>query len=307
MEEFDLIIIGNGAAGLSASIYGRRAGLKVLILSNNPMGGGQILTTYEVDNYMGLPGLSGTEISEKFTNHAKSLGSVFKIEAVKAIYEKEKKHIVKTRRNEYVTKAVFVATGASHRPLGVEGEKDFIGMGVSYCATCDGAFYKDKVVAVVGGGNSALEDAIYLSDIVKKVYLIHRRDEFRADDIIVKKVLNNEKIEILYDTLLNKIEGEQFVKNIVIFNKKTEEYKNLKVDGVFIAVGILPNTDKIEGLPKLDENGYILAGEDTKTSIPWIFAGGDVRKKELRQIITAASDGANAVNSIKKYISSAKL
>lgn len=302
MEKYDVVIVGNGAAALSAAIYSRRAGFSTLLLSNNPISGGQILSTYEVDNYMGFPNMLGSELADKFYNHAKNLGAEFKTETVKKLYKENENHIVKTRKNEYIVKAALICTGASHRKLNIEGESDFLGMGVSYCATCDGAFYKDKKVMVVGGGNTALEDAIYLSNIAKKVYLVHRRDAFRADKIVIDSVLKNKNIEIIYDTVVEKIVGESFVKEVVTFNKKTNEKKSIEIDGLFVAVGIIPNTDKIEGLPMLSNDGYIVASEDGKTSIPWIYAAGDVRTKSLRQIITAASDGANAVDSIKKYL-----
>ncbi|MCR4782827.1 MAG: thioredoxin-disulfide reductase [Lachnospiraceae bacterium] len=306
MELYDLIIIGNGPAGLSAAIYGKRAGMKTLVISGNPSGGGQILDTYEIDNYPGMPGLTGAELGEAFFQHANKLGTEFSVENVKSITEDGAYKIVKTRKNEYKTKVVVVATGAGHRKLGAPGEAEFTGMGVSYCATCDGAFYKDKTVAVVGGGDVALEDAIYLSDIANKVYLIHRRDEFRGTEVLQDEVFSKDNIEVVYDTVLDEILGENAIEKIIVSNKKTNEKKELSVDGVFIAVGITPNTTKIEGLPETDEAGYIKAGEDCVTSIPGIYAAGDVRTKMLRQVITAAADGANAITSAKRYISSLK-
>ncbi len=306
MELYDLVIIGNGPAGLSAAIYARRAGMKTLVISGNPAGGGQILDTYEVDNYPGLPGLSGVELGEKFYNHAKKLGTEFKIDTIKSIESDGDIKVVKSRRNEYRTKAVIVATGAGHRKLGAPGEAEFTGMGVSYCATCDGAFYKDKTVAVVGGGDVALEDAIYLSDIAEKVYLIHRRDEFRGTEVLQEEVKSKANIEIVYDTVVEEIVGTNQIEKVLTYNKKTETKSEIKVDGVFLAVGITPNTTKIEGLPETDETGYIIAGEDCVTSIPGIFAAGDVRTKMLRQVITAAADGANALTSVKRYISGLK-
>lgn len=306
MNLYDLIIIGNGPAGLSAAIYAKRSGMNTLVISGNPVGGGQILDTYEIDNYPGLPGLTGAELGKAFQDHAEKLGVIFSTENVKEIEVDGDIRLVKTRKNEYSTKTVLIATGAGHRELGVPGEAEHKGMGVSYCATCDGAFYKDKVVAVVGGGDVALEDAIYLSDIAEKVYLIHRRDEFRGAEILQEEVKSKANIEIIYDTVVEEIVGDMMIESLSLYNRKTGEKKSLNVNGVFIAVGILPNTSRIKGLPEMDESGYIKAGEDCVTSIEGIFAAGDVRTKMLRQVITAASDGANATTSVKRYISGLK-
>lgn len=300
MINYDLIIIGNGPAGLSAAIYGRRAGMKTLIIDKNPMSGGQVLDTYEVDNYPGLPGLSGMELAGKFKEHAEKLMAEFVIDTVQDISDKDGIKIVTCEKETYSTPNVIIATGASHRKLGVKGEEELRGAGVSYCATCDGAFFRNRTTAVVGGGDVALEDAIYLSGICDKVYLIHRRDEFRGARILQDEVKSKENIKVIYDTILDEIKGKDFVEELILKNKRTGETSSISVDGVFMAVGILPNTTGISGLPETDESGYIKAGEDCITSVPGIYAAGDVRTKNLRQIVTAAADGANAVTSIQR-------
>lgn len=299
---YDVIIVGSGPAGLSAAIYGKRAGLKTLVLEKNPLSGGQILNTYEVDNYPGLPLISGMELGTKFRQHADDQGAEFVTAEVKEIRDRGNSKLLVTDQGEYETKTVVLAMGAAHRTLGVEGEQELTGMGVSYCATCDGAFFRDREVAVVGGGDVALEDALFLARGCSRVYLIHRRDEFRGAKILQQRVLEQEKIKPVYDSVVTKISGQNMVEAVEIYNKKKDTADRLCVQGVFIAVGITPNTGAIKGLPKTDEGGYIVAGEDTVTSIPGIFAAGDIRTKALRQVITATSDGANAITSVERYI-----
>ena len=312
---YDIIIIGNGPAGLTAAIYAARAGYQALVVSDNPSGGGQIATTYEVANYPGLNGISGMELGEKFREHAKTLGAEELLDRVSAIEEVKGAEsneagfpllAVITAKERLLTKSVIIATGADHRKLKVPGEDRFSGAGVSYCATCDGGFFRKKTVAVVGGGDVALEDAIYLSRFAEKVYIIHRRDEFRGVKALQEELLSNEKIEPIYDTVVTEIVGETSVKSLKLKNVKTEEERELPVNGVFMAVGIKPNLEGIGGLPELDEAGYIKADESCVTSIPGIFAAGDVRTKALRQVITAAADGANAVTSIGRYFTEGK-
>ena len=312
---YDTIIIGNGPAGLTAAIYAARAGYKALVVSDNPSGGGQIATTYEVANYPGLNGISGMELGEKFREHAKELGAEELVDHVSAIEKAEGPeseeagfplHAVVTGKERLLAKSVIIATGADHRKLQVPGEDRLSGAGVSYCATCDGGFFRKKTVAVVGGGDVALEDAIYLSRFAEKVYIIHRRDEFRGVKALQDELLSNEKIEPIYDTVVTEIIGENSVKSLKLKNVKTGEESELPVNGVFMAVGIKPNLEGISGLPELDEAGYIKAGENCVTSIPGIFAAGDVRTKALRQVITAAADGANAVTSIGRYFTEGK-
>ena len=298
----DVIIIGSGPAGLSAAIYAKRAALDTLVIEKSPLSGGQILNTYEVDNYPGLPKISGMELGQKMREHANQQQVSFVTESVKEIISEDDVKKVVTNKNTYETKTVILAMGASHRALGVPGEEELCGMGVSYCATCDGAFFKNRIVAVVGGGDVALEDALFLARGCKQVYLIHRRDEFRGAKILQEQVRNTENITLCMDSVVEKIEGEDSVEKILTINKKTQEKKELEVQGVFIAVGILPNTDEIQGLPTRDEAGYIVAGEDGVTDVPGIFVAGDCRTKQLRQVITATADGANAVTSVEKYL-----
>lgn len=298
---FDVVILGAGPAGLGAAIYAARAGLDLMVIDRSPVSGGQVLTTYEVDNYLGLPGLSGGELSEKFRAHADKLEVPFVTAGVTSIENLEDKKLVHTDHGDFEAKAVVFAMGASHAMLGVEGEMKLAGMGVSYCATCDGAFFRKRTVAVVGGGDVAVEDAIFLAGICKKVYLIHRRDTLRAAKSLQKKLLSLPNVEVVWDSEVKKIDGEEMVENISVYNNKTAETSQLEVNGIFIAVGIIPNTELLKGMVDMDEKGYVLADETGKTSAPGIFVAGDVRRKPMRQIITAVADGANVINAIQNY------
>lgn len=298
---YDVIVLGAGPAGLAAGIYGKRAGFNILVLDTSSISGGQILNTYEIDNYPGFPGVSGTQLADAMKNHCEKLGVEFARGKVSSITDKGETKELITKKQNFEAKTVIIATGASNRKLGCPGEEEFSGLGVSYCATCDGAFFKDKTVAVVGGGDVALEDAIYLSRFCTKVYLIHRRDEFRGAKVLQDKVNSIDNIEIIYDTVVNSIEGTASVESINIHNNKTEENSNLKVDGIFIAVGTVPNTGFLSDLVAVDSKGYIVADETCKTSREGIYAAGDVRTKQLRQVITATADGANAITSIQYY------
>lgn len=303
-KTYDVIIIGSGPAGLTAGIYAKRAGLDALIITNNPVDGGQIATTYEVDNYPGLPEMNGADLGTKFREHADKLGVEIVLDRVKAVSDGGAIKTVTGDRDVYEGKTIVICAGADHRKLGVPGETEHIGMGVSYCATCDGAFYRKKTVAVVGGGDVALEDAIFLSRFADKVYLIHRRDQFRGAAILVDQVKAIDKIEIVYDTVVDEIVGEEKVDHLMIRNVKSNVSTELPVNGVFMAVGIMPNADVFSGLADQDESGYFIAGEDCVTSTPGIFAAGDIRTKQLRQVITAASDGANSITSVSRYLQS---
>ena len=303
MEEiYDLAILGAGPAGICAAIYATRGKLNTLWLEKKFVQGGQIVDTYEVDNYPGLPGITGLDLGETMVNHAEKLGIKPKREPVLSIEEENGLKVIRTKKNRYMAKAVILACGAAHRQLGIPGEEELSGMGVSYCATCDGAFFQDGTVAVVGGGNVAVEDAILLSRTCKKVYLVHRRDELRADKVLQDKLFNCANVEMVWDSVPTVIEGTDKVEDIKVHNVKTDEGKTIAVDGVFIAVGILPNTEKFKALVDLDESGYIIAGEDGVTSTPGIFAAGDIRTKNLRQVVTAVADGANAVVSVQRYL-----
>lgn len=304
MEElYDVIIVGAGPAGLTAAIYALRAGLSTLLLEKNFVSGGQAASTYEIDNYPGLPGISGSDFGEKIRDHADKLGLVSqRVQVKEIVVEADEVKVVRTKKKDFRARTVVLAVGARHRLLGVPGEEELSGMGVSYCATCDGAFYKDQTAAVIGGGNVAVEDAVFLAKICRKVYVVHRRDTLRAEDILQKKLSQCPNVEMCWNQVCESIEGEEEVKGIRLKNVKNGETREIAVDGVFIAVGIHPNSEPYKELLNLDESGYIMAGEDGCTNVPGIFAAGDVRTKRLRQVITAASDGANCIASVQDYL-----
>ena len=298
-EIYDLIIIGSGPAGLSAAIYAERAKLKTLVLEKEYISGGQVVNTYEVDNYPGLPGIGGYELGSKFREHADKLVTKFVTAEVLELADVKK---VVTKKETYETRTILLATGARHRPLGAAGETELAGMGVSYCATCDGAFFKGRNVVVAGGGDVAVEDALFLARGCAKVTLVHRRNELRAAKVLQQALFAAENVEVVWNTVVEEICGEDQVEAVRLKNVKTGETKALSVDGIFIAVGMLPNSGLAAGKVELDETGYIKAGENCETNVTGIFAAGDVRTKKLRQIVTAVADGANAVNSITEYI-----
>lgn len=298
---YDLIIIGSGPAGLSAAVYGKRAGLNLLVIEKNYMSGGQILNTYEVDNYLGMPGMNGFDMGMQFRAHADKLEVAFAEAEVTGVEDGEVKTI-HTTAGDYQAYAVIFAMGAKHAHLNVPGEEQLSGKGVSYCATCDGAFYKNKTVAVVGGGDVALEDAAFLARFCEKVYLIHRRDELRGARILQKQLEALENVEILYSHTVQEICGEEKVNSLTLKNRKEDSGLTLKVDGVFIAVGMLPETGWVPEWIAKDEKGYLIGTEEGKTTMDGIFVAGDVRTKALRQIITAVADGANAAISAAAYV-----
>ena len=311
---YDVVIIGSGPAGLSAAVYAKRAGLNMLVIEKNPVSGGQIINTYEVDNYLGIPGINGFDLAMKFREHADKLGAEFITANVSSITCRKKAsdtmlpvYAVETDKGEFETSTVILATGAEHAKLKIPGEEEFFGKGVSYCATCDGAFYRGKKAAVNGGGDVAVEDAIYLSRFCEKVYLIHRRDELRAAKILQEELFGLDNVEVIWDSTVSEIRGEGKVTGLVLKNVKTNAETILDVDGIFVAIGINPLTDKFEGLVGLDEKGYITAGEDGTTSAPGIFAAGDCRSKRLRQIVTAVADGANAVTAVQDFLTFRKI
>lgn len=301
-EVYDLAILGAGPAGISAAIYAARGKLHTLWLDKQFMPGGQIINTYEVDNYPGMPGMSGVDLGEAMAAHAEKLGISPVRENVLSIEDVGAEKIIRTKKHEYRAKTLILACGASHRTLGIPGEAELCGMGVSYCATCDGAFFKDRTAVVVGGGNVAVEDAVFLSRICRKVYVVHRRDELRAEKILQESLFSCENVEMVWDSVPVEIQGSDQVTGIKIRNVKTEEESVLETDGIFIAVGILPNTEKVQDVVALDDYGYIIAGEEGLTNVPGIFAAGDIRTKSLRQVVTAVSDGANAVTSAQHYL-----
>ena len=300
---YDLINIGSGPAGLAAAVYAQRAKLDTLVVEKAMVSGGQVLTTYEVDNYPGLPGIGGYDLGIKFREHADRLGARFVEDEVLNIQDGGKGAIkgVVCQGNTYEARSLILATGAVHRKLGVPGEEELAGAGVSYCATCDGAFFRNKVTAVIGGGDVAVEDAIFLARMCSKVYLIHRRNELRAAKSLQENLLSLDNVEVIWDTVADSINGDGMVKSLSLTNVKNGQKREVDVQGVFIAVGITPESRAFEGLVDMD-HGYIRAGEDTVTSAPGIFAAGDVRTKPLRQIITAAADGANAITSVERYL-----
>ena len=299
---YDMIIIGGGAAGRTAGIHGGRSGLKTVIIEKM-FAGGQAATTYEVDNYPGFDEtVTGPDLAMKMEAQAKKFGAEIITEDVIDINVDSKIKIVKTSRNTYLSKTLILALGANPRELGLDKERKFRGAGVSYCATCDGAFYRDRVAAVVGGGDTAVEDALFLSRFSPKVYLIHRRDQLRAAKVLRDVAFANDKIEFVWDSVVEAIEGEENVEGIKIKNVKTGVSKALKVDGMFVAVGVVPNSDLIKGKIETTDRGYIVTDANMLTNKPGVYAAGDVRDKILRQVITAAADGAIAAFAAERYI-----
>jgi thioredoxin reductase (NADPH) len=300
---YDVIIVGSGPAGLTAAIYAKRAELNCVVIEKEGISGGQIINTYEVDNYPGLPGISGFDLSMKFRNQCDELMVPFINGTAQELRLDNKLKIIRMDDGtEYKAKTVVLAMGGVPRHLGVEGEEEFSGRGVSYCATCDGAFFKNKVVAVVGGGDVAVEDAIFLARLCKQVFVVHRRDTFRANKAASVKLLSMPNVTVLWDSVVERIGGDDAVSMIDLRNVKTGEVSTREVSGVFIAVGYIPNTDICRNIVALDDSGHIIAGEDCETDVPGIFAAGDIRAKHLRQIITAAADGANAITAVEKYL-----
>lgn len=298
---YDVLVIGSGPAGMGAAIYGARAGMNIAVIDRSPVSGGQVLTTYEVDNYLGLPGMSGSDLSDTFRAHVDRFGVPFITTEVESIEDKGSVKCVHTTSGDYEAKTIIMATGAAHAMLGVPGEMQLAGMGVSYCATCDGAFFRNRTAVVVGGGDVAVEDAIFLAGICKKVYLVHRRDTLRAADMLQKKLMALDNVVILWNSEVTSINGEDMVENVTVVNKLSGQSSQLDVNGIFIAVGIIPNTDLLKGIVEMDDKGYVIAGESCETSVAGIYAVGDIRKKPMRQIITAVADGANAINSVQNY------
>lgn len=286
---YDIIILGAGVAGLTSAIYALRQGKKVLVLEKNSFGG-QIINAQDIENYPGSNHISGYELSLNIYNQAKELGMEYKQEEVLEIDSSNKS--IRTNKESYTYKALIIAMGLEKRKLGLENEQDLIGSGVSYCATCDGAFFKHKNVAVVGGGNTALEDALFLSEYVNKVYLIHRRDTFRGDENTLSKIKTKENIELVLNSIPTKLIGKP-LEQIEVEDKNNNK-KLLDVNGLFIAVGQLPSTEILRNILELDEYGYIITDEKNKTSQKYIYAAGDIVKKEVRQLTTAAADGTIA-------------
>ncbi|CDC78350.1 thioredoxin-disulfide reductase [Clostridium sp. CAG:964] len=298
---YDIVIIGSGPAGMSAAIYAQRAGLKAVVVEKECLGTGKIAESLRVDNYPGLFGENGYDLGEKFRTHAENLGAEFiEGEIIKIVRSKGYYTLQLDNDEALAAKTVIYAAGTQCRRLGVVGEQELLGRGVSYCAVCDGAFYKNKVVAVIGGGDTALGDAVLLSGLAKKVYLVHRRGEFRANKALQNKVSGMKNIVPVLNAAVQKINGKDHVEAVAILQNGSE--KALPVDGVFVAIGSTPNSTLVKELLDIDENGYIAADETGVTSADGIFAAGDVRTKKLRQVVTAVSDGANCVLSAEEYL-----
>lgn len=301
---YDIIIIGAGPAGLTAAVYARRAGKTVLLIEKETFGG-QITLSPHVENYPFARPMSGTELSDILVEQVMSLGAEVEVDAVTAVAEKaDHTFAVKTEYSEFEARAIIIATGLKHRRLGIPGEDKFIGRGISFCAVCDGAFYKDKTVAVVGGGNTAVQDAIYLSKLAKKVYLIHRRSEFRAEKHVVAGLAACSNIELVLDSVPVECEGEAALTALRVKNKFTEEERSLPVAGVFVAIGQEPNNAAFAELVDLDPSGFIAANESCRTKNPAVFVAGDCRTKAVRQLVTAGADGGVAAIAACEYIDS---
>ncbi len=300
--EFDIIILGGGPAGLSAGIYAARSSASTAILDISMMGG-QPSNYLELENYPGFPIIGGYDLMEKFEEHADKFNvQKFPMQEIKSIDLKSNPKIIETLDGVFTAKSVIIACGAQAKKLGVKGEQEFIGRGVSYCAVCDGAFYKEKTVTVVGGGNAAVEEAMYLTKFADKVYIVHRRDTLRADKIVQERAFKNPKLEFIWDSRVVEIQGDNVVTTAVIENVKTGEITNLKTDGVFPYIGFTPNVEGISGQVEQDANGFIITDNTMQTSIEGVFAAGDVRNTPLRQVITAASDGAVSAVFASKYL-----
>lgn len=304
--EFDTVILGGGPGGFSAGLYASRGAVSTAIVDISMLGG-QPSNYLELENYPGFCKIGGYDLMEKFEQHADMFGvQKFPMQEIESVDLLSSLKIIRTKEAEFKAKTVIIATGAKPAKLGVPGEEEFIGRGVSYCAVCDSAFYKDKVVAVVGGGNSAVEEAVYLTKFASKVYLIHRRNELRADKIVQQRAFKNDKLEIIWDSVVTEIKGDNVVNTVVIKNVKTNEITNLTADGIFPYIGITPNVELFNGQVSQDKSGFILTDETMKTSIEGVYAVGDVRKTPLRQVVTAASDGAVAAVYAVKYLETLK-
>jgi thioredoxin reductase (NADPH) len=298
----NVIIIGSGPAGLTAAIYAARANLKPLVFTGNEIGG-QVSITNEVENYPGFPeGLTGPELVEKFQKQAERFGARIEYAEVTEVDFEVQPFRVKTYDNEYQAKAIVIATGASPRKLGVPGEAEFTGRGVSYCATCDGFFFRDKEIAVVGGGDSALEESVFLTKFASRVRIIHRRDELRAGYTLQERAKRNQKIEFVWDTVVTEINGNGAVESVQIKNVKTGEASALKADGVFIYIGHYPNSHLFKDKLEMDEHGYLITDRNTRTSVPGVFAAGEIADPVFRQVVSSAGEGCKAAIQVERYL-----
>lgn len=299
---YDIIIIGSGFAGMTAALYAARNGMKTVVFEKY-FAGGQIINTVNVENYPGFKSISGFDLAEKLKSQVMSFGIDIKNEEIVDVNFNDVNKVIQTKKGEYISKTVIVSVGCISRKMGCQNEDAFEGKGISYCATCDGHFFKDKDVCVVGGGNTALEDAIYLSGICKTVYVVHRRDEFRGDTKTVEVLENKKNVKFILDSEIISVSGTNFLEYVTVKNKKTTEETKIPVNGVFVAIGQIPSTEIFADVLELDGNGYIVSNENCTTNIPGIFVAGDVRTKKLRQLITAAADGAVSASEAAEYIS----
>ncbi|MCR5595836.1 MAG: thioredoxin-disulfide reductase [Lachnospiraceae bacterium] len=306
-KTYDMLIIGSGPAGLGCALYAARAGIDALVIEKSPLPGGQIINTTEVDNYLGLPGIGGFEMGDTFRKHVEKLGGTFTEDEISSIEKEGDTWKLTGNADTYQGYTVVFATGAHRSKLGIPGEEEYTGRGVSYCATCDGAFFRNKETVVIGGGDVAVEDAVYLAGLCSHVTLVHRRDELRAAHSVQESLFAKENVTVAWNTIPDEVIGEGTVQSLKVHNKETGEETSISASGVFIAVGMKPDSELAAGVCELDERGYIKAGEDCKTSTPGIYAAGDVRTKVLRQVITAVADGACAVTSAEGYLAGIKL
>jgi thioredoxin reductase (NADPH) len=301
MEEREVVIIGGGPAGLTAAIYGKRAGLDLVVLEKGSFGG-QIIITNEVENWPGTQHTTGNDLAKSFHDHAEHLGCEFRKATVREIIPGNDRHVVATNVGDIAAKSVIIATGATFRRLGCTGETEFTGAGVSYCAVCDGAFFTDQDVAVIGGGNTAVEEACYLTRFASKVYIVHRRDEFRADRLVCERAACSEKIVPVWNSVAESINGTDMVESLTVKNVETGELRDIPLAGVFVFVGTVPTVSFLNGLLERAEGGWIKTDARMQTSVPGIFAAGDVRDTPLRQVVTAAGDGAHAAMAAHHWI-----
>ena len=299
--QYDIVIVGAGPAGLTAAIYARRASKSVLVLEAKAWGG-QIINTPDIENYPVVAHISGADYANRLYEQATALGAQVKLEKVTGLEDRGKVKLVRTAQAEYEAGAVILATGSENRKLGVDREQELTGKGVSYCATCDGNFFRKRDVAVVGGGNTALEDALYLAELANKVYLIHRRDSFRGEEATVARLREKENVEFVFNATVTALLGEKRLSGVEVTDKLSGEKRTLEVKGLFVAVGRIPENESFRALVEIDQAGYAVAGENCHTKVPGVFVAGDNRTKELRQLVTAAADGAVAATEAVKYL-----
>ncbi|GAX90641.1 thioredoxin-disulfide reductase [Effusibacillus lacus] len=300
-KDYDVIVVGAGPAGLTAALYAARANLRTLIIEKNTPGG-QMMNTEEIENYPGYERISGPELSGRIFQQAKKFGAEYAYGEVLQIKQEETYIRVKTSEREYLTKTVILATGTEHRKLGVSGERELTGKGVAYCAICDGAYFEDKEIVVVGGGDSAVEEGIYLTRYARKVTIIHRRDKLRAQKILQQRAIHNPKISFMLNYVVKEIRGQDTVSSVLVEHVETGEQLDFPCDGIFVYVGLDPLSKCVEGLGITDQNGYVITDEKMRTAVPGIFAVGDVRVKQLRQVVTATNDGGVAAHEAQKHI-----